>query len=230
MPAARMHAHPDAPPGQDIIIQAARGKAVPSETGSQGLRRIYLILAACLLPIAAAAGDGALTVPRNLAQLTASASDIVRGNVIDARIEKHPELSNLDTVVVTLRLRETLKGTAQGELRFRQYVWDVRNGAAGYRKGQDMLLLLNPPSRYGLTSPVGLDQGRFLVSHDRSGNAVAINGAGNAMLFRGLQSQLARQRTVLTSQSGKLVAMHRDGPIGASELSTLIRELVGAAQ
>ena len=194
------------------------------------LARCVLLLA-CAVPPTALAQTGALAVPRNLEQLTSHASDIVRGNVISARIERHPELTNLDTVVVTLRLRDTLKGPAQGEFTFRQYIWDIRNlnEGAGYRKGQDVLLLMNAPSRYGLSSPVGLDQGRFLIAHDKSGMQVAVNGAGNAMLFDGLQDQLAKARKVLSPASARLVATYRDGPIGADELSSLIRELVGAA-
>ena len=46
-------------------------------------------------------------------------------SVVSVRMEKHPELTNLDTVVVTLRVRETLKGQAGETFTFRQYVWDL---------------------------------------------------------------------------------------------------------
>ena len=69
-------------------------------------------------------------------------------DVVAARVEKHPELTSLDTVVVTLRVRDTLKGEARGNFTFRQYLWDVRDtyDAAGYRKGQDFVLLLIAPA------------------------------------------------------------------------------------
>src|SRR4029450_1978616 len=113
------------------------------------------IAAALLLAAPAFAQHGAITVPRNLEQLTDRAADIVRGTVISAHVEKHPEFTNLDTVVVTLRVRETLKGNARGTFQFRQHIWDIRDrwDAAGYRKGQDVLLLMIAPSRYGLSSP-----------------------------------------------------------------------------
>ena len=47
---------------------------------------------AALAPASASAQRGAMTVPRNLDQLTDRASDIVRGTVVEARVEKHPEL------------------------------------------------------------------------------------------------------------------------------------------
>jgi len=171
-----------------------------------------------------------MTVPRNLDQLTDRASDIVRGTVVEARVEKHPELTALDTVVVTLRLRETLKGDARGSFTFRQYLWDVRDtyDAAGYRKGQDLLLLMIAPSRLGLSSPAGMDQGRFRIVRDRAGRELAVNGTGNARLFSGL-GDAGKQGAALTARQAALVAKHRSGPIAAAELSALIRALAGGS-
>jgi hypothetical protein len=195
------------------------------------LRRVFLscvLIAACTATHSALAQRGALTLPRNLDELTDRAQDIVRGTVTDARVEKHPELSNLDTVVVTLRLSETLKGDAQGSYTFRQYIWDIRDrqDAAGYRKGQHLLLLMNAPSRYGLASPVGLGQGRFRIERDRSGREVALNGAGNVRLFERL-AEPATKPAALSAQQASLVAKHRGGPIALEELSGMIRAYAG---
>ncbi len=65
---------------------------------------------------------------------------------------------------------------------------------AGYRKGQELLLLMNGSSRYGLTSPVGLEQGRFRIQRDRSGREVATNGAGNLRLFERLRDAAGQAR------------------------------------
>ena len=110
-----------------------------TDTMRLNLRRFLLLVVACIATAPAFAQRGALTVPRNLDQLTDRAADIVRGTVLSAHVEKHPELTNLDTVVVTLRVSETLKGQAIGTYTFRQYIWDVRDryDNAGYRKGQD---------------------------------------------------------------------------------------------
>lgn len=201
---------------------------MPADTMRRSLQHCALLFAACLAAGPALAQRGAMTVPRNLDQLTDRASDIVRGTVVEARVEKHPELSNLDTVVVTLRLRETLKGPAQGTYSFRQYIWDIRDryDAAGYRKGQDVLLLMNAPSRYGLTSPAGMDQGRFRIRRDRSGREIAINGAGNLRLFDGLDGD-AKQGAPLTAKQASLVAKHRGGPIHLAELTAMIRAFAG---
>jgi hypothetical protein len=192
-------------------------------------RRSLLALLACLAAAPAFAQRGAITLPRNLEELTERAQDIVRGTVVDARVAKHPELTNLDTVVVTLRVRETLKGRARGSYTFRQYIWDVRDryDAAGYRKGQDLLLLMNAPTRYGLTSPVGIQQGRFSIQRDGSGRAIATNGMGNARLFERLDAASARSRAALSPRQASLVAKHRAGPLALEDLTALIRAYVG---
>lgn len=189
--------------------------------------RAIAVLAACLAALPAVAQRGAITAPRNLEQMTDRAADIVHGTVVEARVEKHPELANLDTVVVTLRVRDTLKGAARETYTFRQYIWDVRDryDAAGYRKGQELLLLMNAPSRYGLTSPVGIGQGRFRVLRD-GGRATALNGAGNQRLFAGLGQDAARPAAITARQAG-LIAKHRRGPVDLEELTAMIRAYAG---
>ena len=195
-----------------------------ADTMRRSAKRALLVLAACIAAAPAFAQRGAMTVPRNLDQLTDRASDIVRGTVVSARVEKHPELSNLDTVVVTLRVHDTLKGSAAGTFTFRQYIWDMRDryDAAGYRKGQDLLLLLIAPSEYGLSSPAGMDQGRFRIERDRAGREVAVNGTDNLRLFDGLASA-DKSVATLTPKQASLAARHRKGPVELAELEAMIR-------
>ncbi len=214
-------------PRRDIIREHTELR-VSTDTMCRDLQRCFLILLACVVAAPVWAQRGAMTVPRNLNQLTDRASDIVRGTVVSARVEKHPEFTNLDTVVVTLRVRETLKGHAQGTFTFRQYIWDMRDhyDAAGYAKGQDMLLLMIAPSPHGLSSPAGMDQGRFRIQRDRSGREVAVNGTGNIRLFDGLQSEVSKEGIALAPAQSSLVGKHRKGPIELSDLTALIREFV----
>ncbi len=197
---------------------------------SHSLKRFFLLLLAVALvaPAPAAAQRGALTVPRNLSQLTDRSAVIVRGHVISARVEKHPELTGLNTVLVTLRVKETLKGQTGDTFTFRQYLWDIRDlhDAAGYRKGQEYLLLMNAPNQKGLASPTGMEQGRFRIFRDREGKEVAANGHSNFALFRNLVAQLAKSGKTLSPRSAKLVQAHRSGPIPTQDLTALIRELL----
>jgi hypothetical protein len=193
----------------------------------QPLHRCLLLLAALAVSAPASAQQGALTVPRNLDQLTDRATVIVRGNVVSARVEKHPEFPGLNTVVVTLHVRETLKGQPRKTYTFRQYVWDIRDtfNAAGYGKGQHLLLLMIGPSAAGLSGPAGLDQGRFRIERDAEGREIAVNGQGNFRLFDGLAAEAAKEGATLSPASLRLVDGHRGGPVAVAELTRLIREL-----
>ncbi|HXE91322.1 MAG TPA: hypothetical protein VNK82_10205 [Terriglobales bacterium] len=175
----------------------------------------------------AAAQRGAITLPRNLDELTRRSAVIVRGRVASARVEKHPQLTNLNTIVVTLHVTQTLKGKAGSRYTFRQYIWDFRDrqDAAGYRKGQELLLLMNPVSQYGLTSPAGMEQGRFRIFRDRSGREVAVNGFGNHGLFRDLETQLVKKGVKLSPRMASLVRQQPRGPIAVADLRDLILEL-----
>jgi len=169
---------------------------------------------------------GAITVRRNLAELTDRADLIVRGFVSSAKFEPHPEFSNLKTVVVTLQVKETLKGRPSATYTFRQFIWDIRDrfNAAGYQKGQDLLLLMNKPSAIGLTSPVGLEQGRFRVIRDAAGNKFAVNGHANAALFDGMQP-LLRGRNIRLSPTVSKTIQQRQGAVRVADLSEVIRAL-----
>jgi hypothetical protein len=197
--------------------------------------KLIPFLAAWLLAISlssAFAQRGALTVRRNIAELTQQAATIVRGEVISAHVEPHPELTNLTTLVVTMRVSSTLKGNANSTFVFRQYIWDARDkyNAAGYRKGQEMLVLLNPVSSYGLTSPAGMEQGRFFISRDEHGNVVAANGYGNAGLFTNLEAQATERKIQLSPSISLLVRQHIRGPIPLLQLETLIRQFAGTSK
>jgi hypothetical protein len=188
---------------------------------------IALFLGVCLAP-ELAAQRGAMTVQRNLAELADRAEVIVRAQVLSAKSEPHPELRGLDTIVITLRVKERLKGNPPEVFTFRQFVWDIRDrfSTAGYRKGQDLLLLINKPSRYGLTSPTGLEQGRFRVSRDVTGTTTAVNGRGNIALFSNMQEQLREPKVRLSVGASKMVLRNK-GPVRLEELSEVIRGLVG---
>lgn len=184
-------------------------------------------MASLLLAVPAWAQQGALTAPRNLQQLTDRAAYIVRGSVASAHVEKHPQFQGLHTVVVTLQVRETLKGPARPTVTFRQYVWDIRgrSGYTDYRKGDDLLMLMIAPNEHGLSSPAGMDQGRFRIQRDAAGRELAANGHGNARLFDGMPQAALKDGTPISGASRQLLQSHRGGPIEAARLTALIREI-----
>ncbi len=200
--------------------------------GSRSWRAGLVALASLLVASGspARAQSSALTVRQSLAELVEDAELIVRGHVISARVEPHPQFKNLDTVVVNFSVEETLKGSARKSLQFRQYVWDIRDrlNAAGYIKGQELLLMLNPVSQYGLTSPVGLEQGRFRILRDSKGRAAAVNGRGNAGLFDSAEQQARAKGVTLSQRALAMVRQTAAGPVSLSDLQDTIRTFAGA--
>jgi hypothetical protein len=130
--------------------------------------------------------------------------------------------------VVSLRVREVLKGNAPKTYTFRQYIWDIRDrfDTAAYLKGQELLLLMNKPSRFGLTSPTGLEQGRFRIVRVH-GVPMAMNGQGNVGLFTNVQAQMTGKRMAL-SRGASSMLQTRTGAVRADELSEVIRALAGS--
>lgn len=204
----------------------------------QRLIRTLLIVAMAWLFLASApvanAQRGAITLPRNLNDLTAIADRIVEGQVVTAVVEPHPTYQNLKTVVVTIQVSDVLKGTAGRTLSFRQFIWDIRDvvSTAGYSRGEHVLLFLNAPTPAGLVTPVGLEQGRFRVSQDRNGEVMAVNGNGNAGLLEATPTAAAPSTEKLSAQSRAVMQNFRRGriPLSALKESTrmILRGQVGA--
>ncbi len=179
------------------------------------------------LTVTAAGQRGAIVASRNLAQLTLQAETIVVAHVAFARVEPHPQFHNLHTVVVTLRISETIKGLPLETLTFRQYIWDPRDIAdnAAYRRGDEVLLMLNRTNEYELTSPVGLNQGRFEIQRDGSGKAWAMNGYRNERLF----SEMNPETSGLSARARSFVAhAPAQGAVALDDLRQTIRDLVAA--
>src|SRR5262249_41495280 len=152
------------------------------------------------------------TVSRSLDQLVGESEVIVRGNISSAVVEPHPQLQNLMTVVVTMNVSDTYKGRAQKSLVFRQYIGnaDGHRVPSEYRKGLEMILLLRPASEYGLTSPAGMEQGRFEVTV-QGGKRVAVNGRGNVGLFDQV-TQRAKVSGTQFSPRSAMVLNQRQAP------------------
>lgn len=180
------------------------------------------------ISVGMAAGQrGALTASRNLDDLAAEAGVIVRGRIVSTRVEPHPQFTALWTVVVTLQVDEAIKGQIGNSYSFRQFIWDQRDreDAAGYQKGQRLLLLLTAPNSNGLSSPVGLEQGRFHLSTDTAGNVYATNGRNNVGLLNGVASRATAKGIRLATRSQALVSAPPQGPLSLDDLLTLIRQL-----
>jgi hypothetical protein len=200
---------------------------LPLVSSRKTLLVLFAVLSLFLCPHPAFPQSHALTLPRNLVQLVDESELVVQGRITSVMLEPHAQLNNLLTVVVTLQVEETLKGTIVGTYTFRQAAIDRRDQQQkmGYRVGQRLLLTLIRPSVYGLTSPAGMQQGRFSIIAGADGKLQATNGFGNAGLFRGLDTELPTYGTHISPEVRAMVAQANPGPIPLDDLKRLIRSL-----
>jgi hypothetical protein len=121
-----------------------------------------VVLLFCVLPVR---GFGQKSEPPNLTLgvLTRESSLIFAGrvNAIDYVASKSP--NHLPTVSVTFQVDKPFRGTRNGTLITIREWAGLWNEGERYRVGERVLLFLHPPSKLGLTSPVGGRQGRFSV-------------------------------------------------------------------
>lgn len=184
-----------------------------------------------LLSFPAYCQSNAITLPRHLGQLAEESGLIVQGWVSSVSLEPHPQLKNLMTVVVTLRVEDTLKGASSSTFTFRQAVLDRQDQQRmmGYRVGQHVLLLMMPESVYGLTSPAGFEQGRFSLYLGTDHKLRARNGFANAGLFRGLGAHLETRGLQLSPDLQKVIEKPSPGPVLLEDLKGVLRTIVKGA-
>lgn len=191
------------------------------------LRTLLLSAVAALAlcgPLAAAT-----VIQMNLAEMVDRADRIYRGTVLDVR-EGTVSVSGgeLPTVTYRIRVDEAFKGTYQEvkgvQIAELKMVGKLKSGGAPGRfsvlddlpkleVGRDYLLLTTPRSAIGLSTMVGLGQGRFELQ-GKPGHEVAVNANKNLGLFRGMGAGFAAS----TNQP--------EGPVPYEDLAGLIRGLV----
>jgi hypothetical protein len=145
---------------------------------------LTLVVAAASLPLRAQF----LMRQVNLAYLARRAGVVVQGRVMNVRYEGLPGYPHIPTVVVTVQVERMLRGPEGAQYTFRQWLMgrEMYRGKGGYMVGQRLMLFLPSPSQYGLSSPLGHEQGRFKIVPDARGQETIANGYGNAGLFKGV--------------------------------------------
>lgn len=168
----------------------------------------------------------AITAPRNLDQLVSESQTVVQGHITEVVLEPHPTLKNLMTLRITLQTEDALKGQPGSSYTFRQAVLERRDMAdrMGYHVGDHVLLILMAPNRYGLSSPAGLEQGRFLITPRTDGTLQIQNRFGNAGLFRGLQADMAARGLAVSPEVKEMVS-RGGGPAPLNTMKSLMRSL-----
>lgn len=196
-------------------------------------RGIVLCLMVAALAAPAAAQRDAKVLQRNLPELVQDAHTIVVGRITRLQAEPHPQIPQLMTVVVDLSVSEVWKGTAGKRFSFRAFVnheLDYKE-KLGYSRGEEVLLMLTRPSQYGLSSPAGMEQGRFRVRVDATGRKTAVNGYNNAgLFFRARQTAPKLDADLAGLPARQLLVRHSSGPILLDDLRLIVQKLTSSSE
>lgn len=202
----------------------SKRRGVLAWCGSVAAWSALALLVALVLAVPLAAQRGARVLHRNIGQLVETADVIFRGEVISAYNEPHPT-RRINTVVVTFKVLEVLKGQPGAQFTFRQYLWDQQDVKTklDYSPGQQYLMLMRNPNPDGLSSPSGMEQGRFRLLLDDAGLATATNGFDNVGLLRGVDQSTPGLKVNLSPATSARMAVHKRGPISYDDLKNLIQ-------
>ncbi len=162
----------------------------------------------------------------NLAYLAQRADVIVQGRVTQVSHEYLPGHPNIPTVKVTLEVEQSLRGASGNKYTFREIYLGLRSkeGKQGYTVGQQVFLFLPEPSRYGLSSPIGMEQGRFHIAAQTTSSAIVSNEYGNAGLFKNIQQDATKAGMRLTRSQLRLAAT-KSGPVPLDDFVSLVKSL-----
>ena len=97
----------------------------PTNRSSHRLRWTIFSALLLLLPPTALSQGSATVARANLNYLVDNAQTIVRGNVVSAIVEPHPQFANLPTVLVTISVSKTFKGQVGTTFTFRQFLLEA---------------------------------------------------------------------------------------------------------
>jgi len=133
----------------------------------------------------------------NLEQMTQRATRIFSGRCTQTRVEYDAALGR-NITAATFRVQRVVKGVSETIVTVRMLsdggaTNDSPAGVPVFHRGEEVVLFLYGESSLGLSSTVGLGQGRFAVLTDKQGRRVALNAVGNRNLMRELRPA-ARER------------------------------------
>ncbi len=162
----------------------------------------------------------------NLAYLARRAGVVVQGRVVNVRYEGLPGYPNIPTVVVTVQVERMLRGPEGAQYTFRQWLMgrEMYRGKGGYMVGQRLMLFLPPPSQYGLSSPLGHEQGRFKIVPDARGQETIANGYGNAGLFKNVP-EMAEKAGASLNEKQMQTASTPSGAVPLNDFVDLVEHL-----
>jgi len=155
------------------MARRTRGNEGISKMGKRHFLAFLLALAAAF-PAAATS-----VLPVGLDKMVADASVAFEGTCSGNRTERDPA-TNLVATYTTFAVHDVLKGQVGATYEIKQIGGSIPggltykvDGVPRFREGQDYIVFLPGVSAAGFSSPVGLEQGRFVVTPTTNGREVA---------------------------------------------------------
>jgi len=149
----------------------------------------------CAIP----GGAGAMKVlPVNLEGLVERAGVIFDGTCLS--VDYRADEQGLPSTYTTFEVNQPWKGDMPRTLTIKTYggyqgsLKVVVPGLPSFSPGQRVLLFLNPSSKAGFTSPVGMGQGAFKVLTSPDGVERVVNEDNNRRLFRDIHWEKLEER------------------------------------
>ena len=150
-------------------------------------RELLLIFSALATLLSAQPAQALLTMQLNLKQLTVLAERVFVGTCVEVKETRDEQRREVQ--YVTFQVEEVLKGEPATEIRFKQ----MANKGLGadlpqYSVGEEAVVFLaaaHPET--GLSAPIGLIQGKFVIQSSGERGRQVVNGVGNRGLLVGLQ-------------------------------------------
>jgi len=175
-------------------------------------------------------------IHRNLKELVVASERIFIGQCIAVQEGelKFPR-GTIFYTEYTFQVSESIKGNVDGVITFKQYglakprqidentvLYNRPVGMPVYNENEEYMLFLIGDSRLGLTSPVGLYQGAFLITQDQFGRQVALNGAYNRGLFKNMSSN--ELNTLALTRTEQTLAARAKGPFILNDFVSVVKK------
>jgi hypothetical protein len=164
----------------------------------------------------------------DLPYLAQRADVIVQGKIISVQYLNLPRFRNFPAVEVTLEIENMLRGPSkQSAYTFREAILGLKTdrGKQDYSIGQRMILFLRSPSSLGLSSPIGLGQGRFHIGRNSINSETISNETGNSGLFSTVAQKTAKEGKKLTPAQLRVTST-KNGPVQLNDFISLTKNLM----
>ncbi|MFA6542355.1 MAG: hypothetical protein WCT99_12225 [Bacteroidota bacterium] len=189
-------------------------------------RFIFIILCAGLL---VQQGFSQRTIRMNLERIVSDAAVIVHGTVAAVEAKRDPG-TNIISTVVTIRVIENFYGAAGDSITLKMAGGRVQNRSVRFSEmpvftpGEEFIGMFYAPSRLGLTSPVGMGQGKFRLIRDPAGTSMIVkNSLNNAGLFTGMKHASSLAKSSMLSASTQGIALD-DFTASLRSLITIVKK------